>query len=77
MTQTLSNILNNAAGASPEKIALHIEQLADNIIFNIIDSGTGLNAMIQRYADKQVYSNKNHGTETDTNISMGFSDNIF
>jgi len=71
LTQALINILNNAADASPEKITLHIQQHAEKIIFNVIDYGAGLNAMIQNHAGKKAYSNKKNGNETETDMSMG------
>jgi len=61
MTQALINILNNAADASPEKITLQAEQVDDQVTINIIDSGAGLDAMIQTHAGKQAYSSKNQG----------------
>ncbi len=61
MTQALINILNNAADASPEKITLQIEQQGVQIIINVIDSGSGLDSMIQTHAGKQTYSSKKQG----------------
>ncbi len=61
LTQSLINILNNAADASPEKISLQVEQHQQQINILISDNGSGLDEMIQVHAGKKTYSSKQQG----------------
>ncbi|HED33180.1 MAG TPA: HAMP domain-containing histidine kinase [Gammaproteobacteria bacterium] len=61
MTQALINILNNAADASPQEISLQVEEQGGQVIISVMDSGQGLDSMIQTHAGKHTYSSKKHG----------------
>ena len=61
LSQSLINILNNAADASPEQITLKVTQAGNEITISVIDNGDGLDSMIQTHAGKQAYTSKDQG----------------
>lgn len=61
LDQAITNILNNAADASPQWVAVHAEWTPHSLQLEIRDRGPGLSAAAEAHAGKTVYSDKEHG----------------
>ncbi len=61
LDQAITNILNNAADASPEWVAINAEWTEQKLVLDIRDHGSGLSADAEAHAGKSLYSDKEHG----------------
>lgn len=61
LDQAITNILNNAADASPDWVSIHAEWTEQSLMLNIRDLGSGLSAGAEAYAGKTLYSDKKYG----------------
>jgi two-component system sensor histidine kinase RegB len=61
LAQAITNILNNAADASPESVAVDGRWTDDELILEIADRGTGLAAEIQASAGEPFLTTKSDG----------------
>lgn len=59
--QALTNILDNAADASPEFVELHAKWNDDELTIEINDRGAGLSAETTAFVGKTLYSTKQQG----------------
>lgn len=59
--QAITNLLNNAADASPERIDIDITWDADYMIWIIKDFGDGIDPLLLRHVGKRAYSTKHDG----------------
>ncbi len=61
LDQAITNILNNAADASPDWVAIHAEWTEQSLVLEIRDRGPGLSADAEAGAGKTLYTDKKHG----------------
>ena len=61
LTQALTNILNNAADASPQWVELRAQWTPQQLVVEINDQGPGLNESASHTVGKAPYSSKEHG----------------
>ncbi|NOZ09757.1 MAG: HAMP domain-containing histidine kinase [Gammaproteobacteria bacterium] len=61
LNQALTNILNNAADASPECVELNAQWNTDELVIEINDCGPGLSAAASAAAGKDLFSTKKQG----------------
>lgn len=61
LTQALTNVFNNAADASPERVELHAQWNETRVEIQILDRGPGLSPAAASAAGKSPFSNKPQG----------------
>ncbi len=61
ISQTLINLLNNAADASPQRVDLEGRWEAGRVVIEIRDQGAGLTPEVAHYAGKAFFSTKEDG----------------
>lgn len=61
LDQALTNILNNAADASPNWVSIHAKWTTERLNLEIRDRGPGLDADAKAHIGKTLYSNKPSG----------------
>jgi len=61
LDQAINNILNNAADASPDWVAVHAEWTEQTLNLEICDRGPGLSIDAEAIAGKTLFSDKEHG----------------
>ena len=61
LDQALTNILNNAADASPDWISIHAQWTRQRLTLEIHDRGPGLDPEARHHIGKTLYSNKPSG----------------
>lgn len=61
LDQAIINLLNNAADASPENIAINIHCNSNQLIWQIIDSGKGISDQLESKLGKIMLSTKEQG----------------
>lgn len=61
LDQAITNILNNAADASPEWVAIHATWASQTLTLEIRDHGPGLSPSARAHIGKSLYSEKEHG----------------
>lgn len=61
ITQAITNILNNAADASPEYIEIKIKKEASSIVICVLDKGTGFPDDFCYKLGEELISSKEHG----------------
>jgi len=61
LSQALTNLFNNAADASPERVELHARWDADEVAVEVCDRGPGLPAEVARLAGSAFFTTKAPG----------------
>ncbi len=72
LSQAITNLLNNAANASPESIVVKTETQTNAISIAIVDHGKGISDFVLSRFGKQPIAKERDATQRDDNQGLGF-----